>query len=267
MIGFLFDLEGTLVKDKTYTPFEDALRLLEKLDKLGIAWVIASNNSTEPPSDLLNVLRQKGFKSLDGSRLITPSVIALEVLKSKGVRRLYLLGNEKMKRFFKEQGFDVTDDADVEAVLVARDKNLTYDKLKIAVSAVALNGAELFTYHMNRLIKDPDGLVGPSVGAVAKSISYATNKEPIAFGKPQKSYFEKAMSLLNLNDPERVFMVSDDPFSDLAKGKENVGFKTIFVLCGKYKSADVLNQIEPPLRPDYVFDSVKGIENLLGDFL
>ena len=51
-------------------------------------------------------------------------------------------------------------------------------------------------------------------------------------------------------------MVSDDPFTDLAEGKKVAGFKTVFVLSGKYKDLSVLEGIEAELRPDFIFNHI-----------
>ena len=261
-VGFLLDLEGTVVKDKSYTPLKEAIEFTNELDRNGVPWIIATNNSTEKPSDLLEILSEKGF-NVNESRIITPGILSLDILKKEKVKTIYFLGTDKIKEFFEENGFSVREDYKVDAVIVGRDKDITYEKLKIATSALVLNGAKLFSFHMNRLILDVDGLVGPSVGAIAMALSYAGNRSITSFGKPSKIYFQKAFKLLGINDPERIYMVSDDPFTDLAEGKRVTGFKTVFVLSGKYKGVDVINEIEPNLRPDYIFNDISGCIELL----
>ena len=255
MVGFLLDLEGTLVKDKSYTPFQEALEFTKKLDDLKIPWVVATNNSTEKPQNLIEILKTKGF-NVNERKLLSPSLLASDFLRREGIKTVYFLGTGKIKEFFQEEGFEVRDDYSVDAVVVGRDREINYGKLKTATSALVLRNAKLFSFHMNRLILDPDGLVGPSVGAIATALSYASNKEVVSFGKPSKEYFEKAFELLGINDPKEIYMVSDDPFTDLAEGKRTVGFKTVFVLSGKYKDTSVLNSIERSLWPDYVFRNV-----------
>ncbi|WP_456457280.1 HAD-IIA family hydrolase [Thermovibrio sp.] len=262
MKGFLLDLEGTLVKDKTYTPFESALEFTEELDKLGIPWIVATNNSTEKPRVLIEILKEKGF-NVSEKKLLSPSLLAKEVLKREGVNSIFFLGTDKVKEFFQEEGFEVRDDYKVDAVVVGRDREVNYQKLKTATSALVLNNAKLFSFHMNRLILDPDGLVAPSVGALATALSYASNKPVASFGKPSKEYFNRAFELLGIKEPSSVYMVSDDPFTDLAQGKKVAGFKTVFLLSGKYKDTSVLNSIEPKLRPDFVFNDISGCFNLL----
>ncbi len=262
MIGFLLDLEGTLVKDKSYTPFKEAIDFTKELDRRGIPWIVATNNSTEKPNELIKILREKGF-NVDEKKLLSPSLLAKDFLKEEGVSSIYFLGTDKIKEFFEEEGFEVKDDYRVDAVVVGRDREVNYQKLKVATSALVENDAKLFSFHMNRLILDPDGLVGPSVGAIATALSYASNKPVISFGKPSKEYFNRAFELLGIKDPKRVFMVSDDPFTDLAQGKRVTGFKTVFVLSGKYSDEKVLEEVEPSLRPDYVFTDISGCLKLI----
>ncbi len=254
-IGFLLDLEGTLVKDKSYTPIPEALKFTEKLDNLKIPWIVATNNSTEKPLELVKILKDKGF-NVNEKKVLSPSVIALETLKREKVESLFFLGTEKIKEFFLENGFEVKSSYNVDAVVVGRDKTVDFKKLKTATSAIALNNAKLFAYHMNRIILDRDGTVSPSVGAIAHCLSYAANRTVTFFGKPSKLYFEKAFKLLGIENPKRVYMISDDPFSDLAGGKKTIGFKTIFVLSGKYKTTDILQSIDKNLRPDFIFNHI-----------
>jgi len=262
MIGFLLDLEGTLVKDKSYTPIPEALEFTRLLDEKGIPWIVATNNSTEKPKRLIEILREKGF-NVNERKLLSPSLLASNFLKREGVKSLYFMGTEKIKEFFKEEGFEVRDDHNVDAVVVGRDREINYGKLKTATSALVVNNAKLFSFHMNRLILDPDGLVGPSVGAIATALSYAANKPVISFGKPSREYFERAFELIGISDPERVYMVSDDPFTDLAEGKKVTGFKTVFVLSGKYRDTNILEEVSPELGPDYVFNHIGKCTKLI----
>ncbi|WP_163328549.1 HAD-IIA family hydrolase [Desulfurobacterium thermolithotrophum] len=261
-IGFLLDLEGTLVKDKSYTPIPEALEFTKLLDEKKIPWIVATNNSTEKPYELVKILRSKGF-NVDENKLLSPSLLACDYLRKNNVKSIYFLGTDKIKEFFEEEGFEVRDDHNVDAVVVGRDKEINYQKLKIATSALVLNDAKLFSFHKNRVIRNVDGLVGPSVGAIATALSYAGNKPFTSFGKPSKEYFERAFELLGLSEPKKIYMVSDDPFTDLAEGKKNVNFQTVFVLSGKYEDSSILNKIEKDLRPDYTFSHIGECSRLL----
>jgi ribonucleotide monophosphatase NagD (HAD superfamily) len=54
-------------------------------------------------------------------------------------------------------------------------------------------------------------------------------------------------------------MISDDPFSDLV-GAKKLGMKTAFVLSGKYRDKDILNEMDKDIYPDFVFDNITQIE-------
>lgn len=259
MFGFLLDLEGVIVKDKSYEIFPQALQFTQELDKRRIPWIIITNNSTEKPGSLIKILKNKGL-NINERKIITPLLSAVERLRKDGIKKLYILGTEDIKQFFKENNFEVREDHHVDAVVVGLDKSIDYRKLKIATSALTIAGANLYSFHLNKLTKDTDGLITLSVGAIAKALSYATDKEITSLGKPSKEYFESTLSLLKTRE---AYMVSDDPFSDLAGGKENMGFKTVFVLCGKYNNISVLNNIPENLKPDHIFKDISGCLKLI----
>jgi ribonucleotide monophosphatase NagD (HAD superfamily) len=54
-------------------------------------------------------------------------------------------------------------------------------------------------------------------------------------------------------------MISDDPLSDLL-GAKKMGMKTAFVLSGKYKNQEILDQLDKEFHPDYVVDNITQIE-------
>ncbi len=257
MKAFLIDLEGTIVKDKSFTPIEGAIEFIKTLKKRNIPFLIASNNSTHKLQDLVKALREKGFP-LEEKDIVTPSKLALEHLKKENIKKIIFLGTENIKEFFEENQIEVKLDKDVDAVVVGRDKEINAKKLKMATSALVLNNAKLFGFHKNRLIKDEDGLVSPSVGAILECLKYASKKDYKIFGKPAKEYFDICFKILNVKNPKDVYMISDDPFTDLAEGKKNAGFKTIFVTSGKYNES-ILKELKKEEKPDFVYPSVKEI--------
>jgi len=257
MKAFLIDLEGTIVKDKSFTPIEGAIDFIRTLKEENIPFLIASNNSTHKLSDLTEALQEKGFP-LEEKDIVTPSKLALNYLKKKNIKSIIFLGTDNIKEFFEENGLEVKLDKNVDAVVVGRDKEINAKKLKMATSALVLNNAKLFGFHKNRLIKDEDGLVSPSVGAILECLSYASKKEYKIFGKPDKTYFENCFKILQITNPTNVYMISDDPFTDLAEGKKTVGFKTIFVTSGKYNES-ILKELSEEDKPDFIYPSVKEI--------
>jgi len=153
MFGFLLDLEGVIVKDKSYEIFPQALQFTQELDKRRIPWIIITNNSTEKPGSLIKILKNKGL-NINERKIITPLLSAVERLRKDGIKKLYILGTEDIKQFFKENNFEVREDHHVDAVVVGLDKSIDYRKLKIATSALTIAGANLYSFHLNKLTKD-----------------------------------------------------------------------------------------------------------------
>jgi len=257
MKTFLLDLEGTIIEDKSFTPIEGAIEFIKTLKERKIPFLIASNNSTHKLSELTKALQEKGFP-LEEKDIVTPSQLALDYLKKEKIISIIFLGTDNIKKFFEENGIEVKFNKNVDAVIVGLDKNIDAKKLKIATTALVLNNAKLFGFHKNRLIKEEDGLVSPSVGAILECLSYASKKEYKIFGKPDKTYFENCFKILNVTDPKNVYMISDDPFTDLAEGKKTFNFKTIFVTSGKYDER-ILEELPDEYKPNLVYPSIKEI--------
>jgi ribonucleotide monophosphatase NagD (HAD superfamily) len=82
------------------------------------------------------------------------------------------------------------------------------------------------------------------------ALEYAADAKAVVAGKPSPDCYLQALDLLAL-PPERVVVVSDDPFSDLA-GAKRLGLWAAFVLVGKYPDAAVVDRLRPEERPDVV---------------
>jgi HAD superfamily hydrolase (TIGR01450 family) len=173
---------------------------------------------------------------------------AVRRLHERHARRCLVLGNEALRRVFTEEGFDVVDAADVDAVIVGLDTGLTYARLQTACEAISTHAAALLALHRNRVYTDAGGRIGPSVGPLAAAIEYATQTEATVIGKPSPGYFQQTLDDLGVPAAD-VLIVSDDPFSDLVGGKR-MGMHTAFVLSGKYRDESVVESIPPAERPD-----------------
>jgi len=105
MLTLLIDMDGVLTKDKEFTPFDYAPSFIRHLKERGIPFRIVSNNSTRPPSLLVDRLREKGF-DLSYEDLISPVGILPEYLRARGFRRLFVIGTEALREFLRESGFE-----------------------------------------------------------------------------------------------------------------------------------------------------------------
>jgi len=253
---YLVDIEGTIVKDKSYVPIEGAVDWINALASSAHKLVLVSNNTTNKPLDLLVLLRNIGF-NIKSENLISCMVVALNWLKRENVKMCYVIGAPYLKEYLNENGIDTPSGDNVEAVLVGLDTSLDFNKLKIAVNALVKHDAFLLALHSNRLYKDENGELSPSVGTVVQALEYSTQKKAIIMGKPAQEIYHEAMKRFDAK-PENCIMISDDPLSDLVGAKE-LGMKTVFVTSGKYKNQEILKSLEEKLQPDWIHSSINEI--------
>jgi 4-nitrophenyl phosphatase len=253
---YLVDIEGTIVKDKSYTPIDGAVEWVNSFNSSPHQFILLSNNTTHKPKDLLALLESKGF-DLQLESLVTCMSAALGWLKKEDVKRCLVIGNTRLKEYLTESGIETPSHDKVEAVLVGLDLSLTYEKLKAALNALVKNDASLLALHTNRLYNDEKGELSPSVGPVVKALEYGSQKEAKVFGKPSPEIYSDAVRKSDVQ-AEHCFMISDDPFSDLA-GAKRLGMKTVFVTSGKYKDKQILKSMGEDSQPDWVHQSVSEI--------
>ena len=253
---YLVDIEGTIVKDKSFAPIPGAVEWIGSFRSSPHRFVLVSNNTTHNPEDLLKVLKDQGF-DLEKENLLTCVGTALNWLKKKGVKKCFVIGNSQLKAYLSDNGIETPSDHRAEAVLVGLDTSLSYQTLKTAVNALVKDDAVLLALHANRLYKDVDGELAVSVGGIVKALEYSSRKEAQVFGKPEPEIYRQAMQQFRAR-PDNCLMISDDPFSDLV-GAKSLGMRTIFVTSGKYKDQAVLDGLEKWLRPDWIHKSVAEI--------
>ncbi len=253
---FLIDIEGTIVKDKSYTPVQGAVEWLRRVKTSGRKFSLVSNNTTHSPEELVGLLRSKGF-SLDEGNLDTCMKVTGVWLKKKNIKSCFVLGNEALKNYLKAEMIQVKEDSSVQVVVVGLDEELNFRKLKIATRALVENNARLVALHANKIYGDSKGEISPSVGAVVKALEYASGKRGVIMGKPSSDFYRSVLQRLEAK-PENCLMISDDPLSDLV-GAKKLKIKTAFVLSGKYDRS-ILNRLDKRKRPDYVYESIAQVK-------
>ena len=247
--GLLLDVEGVLVTDKRFIAAPAAAEFLRQVRTSNCPLRLITNNTTDDRRTILDKLARAGLLFTE-DELHTCTTAAIHHLHTINAHRCLVLGNLALRRIFLTCDFEVVDDADVDAVVVGLDTDLTWQRLQLAVEAVLVRRAAFVALHQNRLYDDHAGRTAPSVGAIAAAIEYATQIAPTVIGKPNPAFFNQALAGLRL-PPEEVLVISDDPFSDLV-GARRLGLRTALVLSGKYRDPAVVERIPPADRPDTV---------------
>ncbi len=251
--GLLLDVEGVLVADKRYRAVPSAVEFVAAARAAGCPLRLITNNTTDDRDTIIAKLHAAGF-DFAPDELHTCTAVAADYLHQHGARRCLVLGTPNLRDIFARSGFEPVESSEVDAVIVGLDTELTFERLRLACDALVSHGALFVALHRNRLYPDALGRAAPSVGAIVAALEYATQITPAVMGKPSQEYFQRVLDDLG-NGPQGVLLVSDDPFSDLAGGRQ-MGLLTAFVLSGKYRSRAVLEKLPPEQQPDLVAERI-----------
>jgi len=249
----LLDIEGTIVLDKRYTPVPGAVEWYNSLAQSGIKARLVTNNTTESPDDLYEILRQKGF-ILERRDLFTCISVAADKMIRQKARTCFVIGVENVKKYLRSRGIEPVETYKADAVLVGLDPTLSYQKMNIAVKAIIEKGAKLYTLHRNRRYVDENRETVMSSGPIAAALENACLVRELVCGKPDRGFFLSSIKGWNVL-PGKILMVSDDPFADLV-GAKKLGMRTCWVLTGSQKDRRVIEKIKSEHRPDFVLGSV-----------
>jgi HAD superfamily hydrolase (TIGR01450 family) len=252
----LLDIEGTIVLDKRYTPVPGSVRWFNSLVKKGAKARLVTNNTTESPEDLYDILHKKGFRFAKDD-FFTCLTVALARMKRNRVESCLAFAYPGVKSYLQKNGIKPLNSKNVDAVLIGHDPTLTYKKLNTAVGAIIENGAKLYTLHRNRRFVDENREIVMSSGPIAKALENACLVRASLCGKPDRRFYLSSIKGWDV-EPSEILMVSDDPFADLI-GAKKIGMKTCWVLTGSQKDRNVVNKITKKYRPDYILESVVDI--------
>jgi 4-nitrophenyl phosphatase len=257
-VALLLDLDGVLVKNKKLDLFPDTLDFVSFLKERKIPFKVVSNNSRIPPRLLLQRLKQKGLE-LKEREILTALMVAPHYLKR--YRSVFAFAEPEVKNYLKEEGINLVDSPQVEAVFVAQNHRLTFDDVKKATTALK-GGAKLVAVNLNKLAKDSDGLFYPATGSWALMFSHAADypfEKVVSLGKPSEQFFKRALEGFENHE---VYFVSDDFYTDLVPA-EKFGVKTIFMTTGKYTEEDLK---KAGYRPYKIFNSLTELKEFLLGF-
>ena len=123
-----------------------------------------------------------------------------------------------------------THDDDVAAVVCGLDTRVTYTKYSKAFQFLTRNpGCAFVATNEDSTYPAGAGML-PGAGSISAPLRYATNRDPIAIGKPNKTMLDCIRAKHDF-DPKRAIMVGDRLDTDILFGQEG-GLATLLVLTG-----------------------------------
>ena len=250
---FLLDIDGTVSFDAT--PFDGTLDFCEAVRKKGAKYIFITNNSTKSNKDYVDKFLKMGI-DVDESNFITATSATIIYLKENFDGKLiYVMGTKSFIDELVAHGIKVTEDPDsgADAVLVAYDSELSYDKLVKTCKILETTDVPFLGTNPDLVCPVGFGYV-PDCGSICKMVSEACKREPLYIGKPSDVMVRVAMEENGASHEDTV-VIGDRLYTDIACGI-NGGVDTIVVFTGEAKFEDLA---DTEFKPTYYCENIRSI--------
>lgn len=224
--GLILDMDGVVWRDTQ--PIGDLPKTFKRIKDMGLDFVFATNNSTANVEEYLAKLTSFGVQ-VESRQILNSQMATTFLLKSYFPEGgpIYVIGSDSLKNSLFSANFR-QDENHARAVVVGMDRQLSYEKLSIAMRLIN-SGVPFFGTNPDATFPTPQGLV-PGTGSIIASLETATKVPPIIAGKPEKSIFELGASVLGLS-PMEILSVGDRLDTDVL-GAQRFGCRSGLVLSG-----------------------------------
>ena len=254
------DMDGTIYMGMSL--FDFTKPFLAHLKQMGITYSFLTNNPSTSIADYLKKLAGMGIEAT-ADEMYTTALATIDYIKTHlpEAKRLFILGTPSMTSEFVKAGFEVAEDsADdrPDAVVVAFDKTLTYDRLCRAAWWIH-QGLPYIATNPDKVCPTDQPTVLVDCGSICKCLEHATSRQPdITLGKPDPNMLSGIMQRYGLRADE-IAMVGDRIYTDVQMAF-NAGAFGVLVLSGE-TTLDIV--AEAPRKPDLTADSIAVLGDLL----
>ncbi|MGY3622130.1 HAD-IIA family hydrolase [Bradyrhizobium sp. USDA 10063] len=247
--GIISDLDGVVYRGNA--AISDAIQAFGRWRAAGLPFCFVTNNSTHTPEDVVRKLERFGL-AIEPRDVVTSAITAAEVIRAKypDATRVYVIGAPSLVKAVTDVGFEVAD-RKPEVVVMGLDRQITHEKMRIAVEAI-LNGAAFIGTNPDLLLPTDRGFE-PGAGATITAVAAATQVKPLIVGKPELHMIESA--LLRLRTARNcTLLIGDQIPTDIQAGKR-AGLPTVLVTTGVRAREN--SSLMPP---DFTVSSLAEIE-------
>ncbi len=257
--GFIFDLDGTVYVSDQLIP--DADRVIRLIREKGRKVVFLSNKPIQTREDYASKLTRLGIPTQADEVINSTFVMTNYLKKISPQARLFVIGEPPFIEELKRAGFQITHEPqEIEYVVVAFDRTFDYGKLNVAFQAIK-RGAHFVATNPDRTCPVVGGEIPDCAGMIAAIEAVTEKKVEVIVGKPSPLMIQTVLDVLGLR-PEDCILIGDRIETDIKMGKE-AGIATGIVLTG-VTDEEALKKIKhTPSQPDFVFQSIADVENLL----
>lgn len=265
--GFIFDLDGTVYLGESALP--NAVEGISELRSRGIKALFVSNKPLEPRESYASKLTRLGIPASPDDVITSGFVMGYHLAQAHPDYRLYVVGEENLLNELRGHGLTIVDEFsdqseleviqphNVDAVVVAFDRTLTYRKLNTAYQAI-LNGAKFFATNADKACPMPGGGIPDAGGTIAALEHMTGRKLDLLAGKPSNLITEVALQKLDL-PAGNVMMVGDRLETDIRMGQQ-AGMLTAVTLTGASTREDVAAMDTPP---DFTINNLGELPNIV----
>ena len=246
--AFAVDLDGVIWRGDVF--LEGAIDGLAAIRATGKPLVVMTNNGSYLPEEIVERLGKGGFE-LQISEVLTSSLVARRWIAEQGLEggTAFILGPKSVAVQFddllKVQRIEPGASADV--VIVGRDVDFTYERLKVAANSIRAGGRFL-ALNWDPVMPVDDGVV-PGTGSIVAAMEAASGEKPVVMGKPEPPMMEAGAQILGQSP---VLMIGDRIEADIV-GAQRMGWDAALALTGLSQSPSG----EP--APDYVLESLGAL--------
>jgi HAD superfamily hydrolase (TIGR01457 family) len=252
--GFIFDMDGVLYRGQSVLPGVNDF--LNALDIRGRRYMLATNNSSATAAEYVVKLARMGVTVTEDS-IITSAMATRDYLEQTlpAGSGIFVIGSPSLRsELFSNAVFHPVQygEETPAAVVVGIDTTFTYEKLKLANTAIRA-GAAFVATNGDLTLPTEEGLL-PGCGSLVAAVTAASGATPVVIGKPEPLLLQEALGRMSVG-PDEAVMIGDRLDTDIVAGKR-AGMLTILVLTGVSTREDVA---DATVRPDLIFTDLPGV--------
>jgi HAD superfamily hydrolase (TIGR01457 family) len=251
--ALILDMDGVLWRGTE--PIGDLKSIFSKISAIGWKFIFVTNNATRTVQQYMDLL--KSFSIIAEPWQIVNSAMAatlyLKTIFPDG-GPVYIIGEQGILEACQNDGYYHSETGAL-AVVAGIDRNLTYEKLRVA-TLLLRSGVPFVGTNPDRTFPTPQGLV-PGAGSILAALTTASDVIPVIVGKPEPAMYKIALQRLGVS-AERVLVVGDRPETDMA-GAQLIGCHTALVLSG-VTSLEQAKSWQP--APDMIVEDLETLVHL-----
>ncbi len=236
---YCFDLDGTVYHGTE--PVEEAVALIDVLQKEGIDPYYITNNSAASPKEVQQKLKAFGIEAKQ-SQIMTSAIATAHYCQEhyRG-KTVQIIGETGLHEAFETIEMEIVDTG-ADVVVMGIDRGISYEKLANACLAIR-EGATFIATNGDKAIPTERGLL-PGAGSFVKLVEFSTGVAPMFIGKPE-SYLLTLVQEASRSRKEEMILIGDNYDTDILAGIR-YGIATAHVEGGVTSKEEVLTKEEKP---------------------